>query len=686
VFYLNDIKIDTGRGEIHYGEVIHSIEPKVMSVLFYLCQSLNTVISPEMLFEKVWPHSIYSPSSVRRCITLLRTALNDEDKVVIITHPKRGYSLKATLTRVNTSKKILNNSFVIRSILIYLTILLLIIFIAYYDTGVDNTVLVQQSVIKITDIKPFTATKDNERFSRYSPDGKYLAFIRASDTSPDQAHIWLKHVDTLQEHRINRDPAHYIYLAWSSVVNSQQTLVAAINDSDGVSFEQIRLDNNLHYQSSSIEYVKKAVTWISPFFVDHNKVIYFLTFANNQSSLYSYHLGTRQEIELLAQTANFKPYKIALSHDKKRLLILGFNQQHLSQIKTFSLLDHSTTLLTTLDSNWYFIDWLPDGQSLLLSDGKGLKQLMLLTNSSTRQLTANVLHSLDFKNFDFLRYPHVSPNGQSITFNKESIDQDIWLTPLQGETKKLLLVNSNTADWGAKLSPDNNQFAFISARNGHSQLFIYDFTRKFARLVYANNAQDLAIAPPIWSADGLQLISAANDHVFVVQLTDQFKNNEMSKVSVLPNIIGKPLQSYHRENSILMLSKRDNENAWVKVDLSTLTITHLLWAGNTKPLLNHNDQLFFFKVGQLLDEEQNVMVNVDGRVNKIFAKADKFYALVSEKEKRHLVEVSFNDLTKQELIKISDQKDDEIWDVGEGFTLTGSTLIDKDLIQLAIQQ
>jgi len=686
VFFINNIKVDTRRGEIHHQQVLHSVEPKVMSVLLYLCQNLGEVISPEILFEKVWPKSIYSPSSVRRCIALLRTALNDENKAIIITHPKRGYSLKAILTNDHRSKNSFNISVVAQVQLAALSLFLLAAAITYLNGGFNSTVIEAKSAVTIININPLTATKEYERFSRYSPDGKFLAFIRSSENSIKSYHIWLKNVDTLQEHKLNSVPANYIYLAWSSVVDDQQTLVAAVKKPSGISFEQIQLNNNFTYKSHSTEFVKKEAQWISPFFIDHNKVIYFLAFEENKSSLYSYHLGTTKQTQLLEQTAEFKPYKIALSRDKKSLAILGFNQQHLSQIKLFSFIDHSTSLLTTLDSNWYFVDWFPDNQSLLLSDGKGLQQLTLLKDSATSKLVANELYSLDFNNFDFLRYPHVSPSGKSIAFNRESYDQDIWLTPVQAHMKKLLLVDSNTADWGAKLSPDSSQFAFISMRNGHSQLFVYDFTTKRVRLVYENKKQDLAIAPPIWSTDGLKLISAANDHVFIVQLTQLNEGSEMPTVKTLPDVIGVPMQSYYQEDAILMLSKRDKENSWVKVDLSTLASTHLLWVGNKKALLNHNDQLIIIRGGQVLDVEQKLLTKVDGYIKQFFAKADHLYLLVAEKEKKHLVKILLNDLNNQQLLSIKGFKNEQLWDVSnEGMVLSGSELINKDLIELSIK-
>ena len=95
--WINDICINAKDGTVKSEGSIEIIEPKVMSMLLVLCQSPKDVVSAESLFEQVWPNAIYSPNSVRRNIALLRQALKDDDKTLIKTHPKRGYSLEANI-------------------------------------------------------------------------------------------------------------------------------------------------------------------------------------------------------------------------------------------------------------------------------------------------------------------------------------------------------------------------------------------------------------------------------------------------------------------------------------------------------------------------------------------------------------------------------------------------------------
>ena len=102
---INEFRVDFGTGQISTDTKIEVIEPKVMDLLRVLCGAPKQVHSAESLFEKVWPKSIYSPNSVRRNIALLRQALSDEDKTLIKTHPKRGYSLEASINLLDSTNE-----------------------------------------------------------------------------------------------------------------------------------------------------------------------------------------------------------------------------------------------------------------------------------------------------------------------------------------------------------------------------------------------------------------------------------------------------------------------------------------------------------------------------------------------------------------------------------------------------
>lgn len=99
-FWLEQWFIDPlhGRFETN-GHQMH-IEPKVMDVLVCLAESHGSVVSRDQLLREVWAGVVVSEEVLTRCISELRTALNDthRERRFIKTIPKRGYSLIITPT------------------------------------------------------------------------------------------------------------------------------------------------------------------------------------------------------------------------------------------------------------------------------------------------------------------------------------------------------------------------------------------------------------------------------------------------------------------------------------------------------------------------------------------------------------------------------------------------------------
>eukprot|EP00487_Bulimina_marginata_P012729 TRINITY_DN91_c0_g1_i3.p1 TRINITY_DN91_c0_g1~~TRINITY_DN91_c0_g1_i3.p1 ORF type:complete len:119 (-),score=12.12 TRINITY_DN91_c0_g1_i3:61-417(-) len=87
-----------------------------MDVLGYLALKQGEVVSQQELFDALWPNSVFSSGSVLRCIAQLRKALGDDAKQqsIILTHPKRGYSLKLDVQRLTNIEQENHSSRIIK--------------------------------------------------------------------------------------------------------------------------------------------------------------------------------------------------------------------------------------------------------------------------------------------------------------------------------------------------------------------------------------------------------------------------------------------------------------------------------------------------------------------------------------------------------------------------------------------
>lgn len=93
VFFFRGIKFNYQRRLIDTSGTTVCLTKKEADVLLLLCtQSPNTVTYDE-LKEYAWNGTYASSLSIAQVIRKIRVKVNDENKDIIITHPKLGYRL-----------------------------------------------------------------------------------------------------------------------------------------------------------------------------------------------------------------------------------------------------------------------------------------------------------------------------------------------------------------------------------------------------------------------------------------------------------------------------------------------------------------------------------------------------------------------------------------------------------------
>ena len=99
-FFVGNYRVDILRNQIVCEGEIIALEPKILEVLKVLAEHQGQVVSHQTLLDTVWPGSVVAPNALQRCIGQLRKALGDDGKKqsVIVTHPKKGYSLVARVS------------------------------------------------------------------------------------------------------------------------------------------------------------------------------------------------------------------------------------------------------------------------------------------------------------------------------------------------------------------------------------------------------------------------------------------------------------------------------------------------------------------------------------------------------------------------------------------------------------
>lgn len=608
-FYINDFLVDLDTGEIIFKGESQVVEPKVMALLKVFAQSSKRVFSAEALFEVVWPKAIYSPNSVRRNISLLRQLLKDEDKKIIKTHPKRGYSLEADVRVIKETliNKIEPKSFKVRLKPYYLLPVLCIVFIFTLWLSLST----KKSAPNLSNLQPVTSSNEQERYMQVSRDGRFMAYVQNTD-QPNKRKLLMKDLVTDVHWPLTETPKAYTYLAWNTDNNA---LIYSLKDKENISFGRLLLDSQAKVVSDEVLFTRNDITWNSWFFIDELQNLYYLANQNGSEhsrnvSLYKHNLVTGSSEVLIKPNDLFKPYKIALSPEQSQLALVGFNKQGISEVKLLNLAKNNIEHIGKIDRNWHFLTWFESGDSLLLSNGSALNRLELNGKLTT----------LNYKSYNFLVYPQVVKD--KLYFIEAKSDQDILFSTLNSFSQPQKIIDSNTVDKDSALSADEKFIAYLSMKNGLPQLFLKEIETGKERLIFANQEQEFALSKPVWDKNNKRIVSSINNKPFIIHLEQGHFSTEW-----IDAILGVPKAWYTNSDAILFVDKSNHNDELVRLTLNNLQITPL----NIKPkrkmfFLDNNDRLLFFNSGQVaIQQSGEVLLEKHLKISFVYPNKKGFY-------------------------------------------------------------
>jgi len=102
-FRLGAWHVDVAACELHNGETIVRLRPKVMDLLAVFARNPGEVLSKQCLMDIVWPDVTVGDASLTVAVGELRDALGDEpdSPTFIETIPRRGYRMIAPVERLD---------------------------------------------------------------------------------------------------------------------------------------------------------------------------------------------------------------------------------------------------------------------------------------------------------------------------------------------------------------------------------------------------------------------------------------------------------------------------------------------------------------------------------------------------------------------------------------------------------
>jgi TolB-like protein/Flp pilus assembly protein TadD len=99
IYRFSDFSLDPEAFELCCGSDRIPVEPQAFSLLHYLIENRDRVVSKDELIEQVWDGRIVSDAALNSCVNAARRAVSDDGKTqaVIKTFPRRGFRFVADM-------------------------------------------------------------------------------------------------------------------------------------------------------------------------------------------------------------------------------------------------------------------------------------------------------------------------------------------------------------------------------------------------------------------------------------------------------------------------------------------------------------------------------------------------------------------------------------------------------------
>ena len=560
------------------------VEPRVMAVLLYLAERPKQVISTQELFEALWPKTQFNPGVVQRCIAQLRKALQDEQNNLILTHPRRGYSLEVTPEPITDSNIQASPLPLAKLSVIGLVVALVIVMFLGPLILVDKPAFSGQ-------LSALTSSGHYDFYPVEANDGRVF-FIRQQTPS---THIFQLQPKTQEMAQLTNVSANYQSISWHeesstlfySVEDEAQQRVGSLTFKKGVApinttlfeltqpgriWKLLPTDEYIYYMLAQVPLNRAPVTQIMRF--------------NSK-------LGRHQAI--LTSSQAFTPYRLALSPNHKQMAIAGEAEDNQVQLRLFDLETQRLALpFATLPLGYTEIDWHSETDQLLVHHRNRLYLAAL----------SGALTPLPFEHFQRLFNPKFSADGAEILMAVSQQDSDIWRYRVSDEALAKV-IDSTYEDQLPRLAPDGEAIAFVSYRTGKQQVFVNKESN--TKLVFINPENLPIYRAPVWSPDGQLLAFQAGAGLYFYDFTnDTLTHHKMASdfTSVL--------DWYHDGQHLLLATKSDNVSQFAKYNLITKDQRVITNTGvNFFARLNRHDKLMFVQEGkgQLENESLALLAN-----------------------------------------------------------------------------
>ncbi|MEM6704493.1 MAG: LpqB family beta-propeller domain-containing protein [Acidobacteriota bacterium] len=489
---IGDIVVEPTLNRIDKGNETLTVEPRVMDLLVLLAESPGRVFSREEILERVWPGTAVQDDALRRVVTLLRRALDDDPKEprYIETITRRGYRLVAPVAQppALTSPPATSASPRLLAVLLF--------FIGLGTAGFWWA-LSPDPAKPERGLRPLTSLPGHEFEPALSTDGDSVAFLHRDG---DETALLVKGVGDSEPRELLRR-TRLSSPAWSP--DSTRVLVV---DHDGCQVLSATLDDpstveNL-YSCSEGERLNMVLQPTDDTLILNRRPGRF----GSPWSVQRYDRITQESTPL---TQPDQPGSgdlfLALSPDRQRVAVI---RDLIGQRSSLLVLDWRSGAERVIegfpDTSWH-VSWSADARSLVFADDTGLYRFGLRDGATERLVPS----------LQGLQEPSASPIGHRVAAVDQRFHSNIVRqpNPLMGppagaKIEPELVASSTRPEFMPRFGPDGERLAFISGRSGRSEIWVARNDGELERLFGVD--QPNHIHAFLWSPSGDRI--AVSDH------------------------------------------------------------------------------------------------------------------------------------------------------------------------------
>jgi DNA-binding winged helix-turn-helix (wHTH) protein len=583
--HFNNISIDTHNQLLTRKNETINLAPKVYDLLIYFCQNHHRVISKDELMDQVWTGTLVTENAISRTLVKVRKALDDDPKnpIFIITVPKKGYRMVAQFTPSEQTLGKDSSTFSNQNTLTnqpynpieaqpsatanardykraYIKVVAAV-FVLITITLIATLSFKSSNQIQTKQIKPFTRDVGNELNPSVSPDLSLLAYTK--EAIGEKSYIQIEDVETHTKRTIIHPRAKLSKPIWSP-------------NKDKLAF-LYQHNNVCMIYWANIEFIEDKETWesitecnanSSPNFVftPDGTHLYFNNKTTHTSGyqIFRVDVSTKQK-DIINQpiTNGLGNYAFDISSDGKKLIMLNSEFSPNTRVYTLDIASSKLSQTTQLPYLMRSVNWHHDNNSIIhpsphpayelwQSNLLGEKLAVLASNTS--------------------RVKHISRinNDEDFAFVSYLLNRDIFFKSNGKETE---LSNSSVMDYLPTLANKSQQYAFVSKRSTHAEVYLANTTENDASKKTAKQitffSNPVKLYQLTFSPNDKQLLILADNQVFITDLL----NLETTKLPLENMAISG--MSWQDENTLLFSTIKNNAWYAMRYDLEKQEISSL---------------------------------------------------------------------------------------------------------------